>query len=91
MFSLEDVRQLTQSERVYLMLLINVSMCVHNKLLKIEIIDNSKVHAIVQNVRTLRTFIFSYKFYSHSPFIMEDFICLVKAEFPDVEIEERSF
>lgn len=91
MYSLEDVRQLTQAERVYTMLIINVSMCPQNKLEKIEIIDNAKVLATVQNVRTLKNYIFSYKFYTHSQYIIEDFICLVKAEFPDVEIEERSF
>ena len=91
MYSLQDVKQLTQAERVYIMLIINISLCPYNKLLKIEIIDGAKVHAIVQNVRTLKIFNFNYKFYTRSQYIVEDFISLVQEEFPDIEIEERSF
>ena len=90
MFSIQDVKKMTQSERVYIMLIINVSMCPYNELKKVEVIDNAKVHAVVQNVRTLRAFNFNYKFYTHTSYVAEDFISLIRAEFPNVEIEERS-
>lgn len=90
MLSMQDVKNMSQAERVYTMLIANVSMCPYNTLVSVEVINNSKVHAVVQNVRTLKLLNFNYKFYTQEQYVTDDFISLMRVEFPSVRIEERS-
>ena len=90
MLSMQDVKDMSQAERVYTMLIANISMCPYNKLVSVEVINNSKVHAVVQNVHTLKLFNFNYKFYNQAQYVTDDFISLMEVEFPNIRVEERS-
>lgn len=89
MYSLKEIREMKKVDRTFQTMLFNISFYPNCILTTVQIIDNYKLHYILQDKETGRC----YRYYHPIHTLRNDEYLyieqLIKSEFPDVELERR--